>query len=460
MASTKADPAKEQEPADADDESVFTDSEEEEGELQLGRRDVASDDEGDAEEGEIRGAQAAASAEIQAERLAKVTLGDRTDDDEGPDALQPIQGDLDGYESEVEEDAVEGPGQESFQEQKVERRKAEPYDVPTSGAFWMHDDRMDDEEFAAAGRGAPQQKKKLFDPEASDDVWKHDRFEMLDLPPEEDDYRGFLASGRRGRGRRGGRGSRGAGRPGVNPPPGYENGFAAGAGADSSAQYDDEDGAYARAPAYAEQPDGRGRGRAGRGRGRARSAVPINGQQAGDGYGDEGRGSRGGRGRRGGRGAAYVNGSNGFGADVSSSGRGRGRSSGARSRQQGGDGLGPDEWPSLPGQSSSQGASLLNVGARDYMPGDSSSKPSGRDSGRLLQPSAAPFAPPASALPDPQAFIPGPLQASEGGALQPPVRRPVSIQDPSDGSQPMAAGSGGRGRGSRRYTAAGGVAAN
>lgn len=62
MASTTADPAKEQEPADADDESVFTDSEEEEGELQLGRRDVASDDEGDAEEGEIRGAQAAASA--------------------------------------------------------------------------------------------------------------------------------------------------------------------------------------------------------------------------------------------------------------------------------------------------------------------------------------------------------------------------------------------------------------
>ena len=56
-----------------------------------------------------------------------------------------------GYESEVEEDATEGPGEETFQEQKVERRKAEPYDVPTSGAFWMHDDRMDDEEFAASG---------------------------------------------------------------------------------------------------------------------------------------------------------------------------------------------------------------------------------------------------------------------------------------------------------------------
>lgn len=172
-------------------------------------------------------------------------------------------------------------------------------------------------------REAPQQKKKLFDPEASDDVWKHDRFEMLDLLPEEDDYRvrtlisslcalsptspcghaslydntsglrqlshvqGFLASGRRGRGRRGGRGSRGGGRPGVNPPPGYENGFAAGPAADSSAQYDDEDGAYTRAAPYAEHTDGQGRGRGGRGRGRTRSAVPINGQQAGDGYGAE-----------------------------------------------------------------------------------------------------------------------------------------------------------------------------
>ena len=95
---------------------------------------------------------------------------------------------------------------------------------------------------------------------------------------------GFLASGKGGRGRRGGRGSGGMGRPGVNPPPGYENGFATGPAADSSAHYEDEEGSYARAPGYAEQMDGRGRGRAGRGRGRARSAVPINGQQAGDGY--------------------------------------------------------------------------------------------------------------------------------------------------------------------------------
>lgn len=55
-----------------------------------------------------------------------------------------------GYESEVEEDAADIPAKEIFQEQRAERKKPEPYDVPTSGAFWMHDDRMDDEEFAAS----------------------------------------------------------------------------------------------------------------------------------------------------------------------------------------------------------------------------------------------------------------------------------------------------------------------
>ena len=34
--------------------------------------------------------------------------------------------------------------------------------------------------------------KKLFDPDGGEDVWKHDRFELLDLPPEEDDYRVWL----------------------------------------------------------------------------------------------------------------------------------------------------------------------------------------------------------------------------------------------------------------------------
>ena len=59
--------------------------------------------------------------------------------------------DVAGYESEVEEDAAEVPGGQHIQEQKPPRKKAEPYDVPSSGAFWMHDDRMDDEELAASG---------------------------------------------------------------------------------------------------------------------------------------------------------------------------------------------------------------------------------------------------------------------------------------------------------------------
>lgn len=61
MATAKPDPTKEDEAADADNESVFTDSEEEEGELRIGRRDVASDDEGEAEEGEVQGDQLAAA---------------------------------------------------------------------------------------------------------------------------------------------------------------------------------------------------------------------------------------------------------------------------------------------------------------------------------------------------------------------------------------------------------------
>ena len=56
-----------------------------------------------------------------------------------------------GYESEVEEDAAEVPGEQHIQEQKPPRKKAEPFDVPSSGAFWMHDDRMDDDELAPSG---------------------------------------------------------------------------------------------------------------------------------------------------------------------------------------------------------------------------------------------------------------------------------------------------------------------
>ena len=60
MATHEADPVNEEGYADAENESVFTDSEEEEGELKIGRRDFASDDEGEADPGELHHDQAAA----------------------------------------------------------------------------------------------------------------------------------------------------------------------------------------------------------------------------------------------------------------------------------------------------------------------------------------------------------------------------------------------------------------
>ena len=60
MATHEADPGIEEGYADAENESVFTDSEEEEGELKIGRRDFASDDEGEAEPGELHHDQPAA----------------------------------------------------------------------------------------------------------------------------------------------------------------------------------------------------------------------------------------------------------------------------------------------------------------------------------------------------------------------------------------------------------------
>ena len=60
MATHGADAGNEEGYADAENESVFTDSEEEEGELKIGRRDFASDDEGEADVGELHHDHAAA----------------------------------------------------------------------------------------------------------------------------------------------------------------------------------------------------------------------------------------------------------------------------------------------------------------------------------------------------------------------------------------------------------------
>jgi hypothetical protein len=41
-------------------------------------------------------------------------------------------------------------------------------------------------------RPARRPKKKLYDPDDDGEVWKHDRFELLDLPPEMDTYQVHL----------------------------------------------------------------------------------------------------------------------------------------------------------------------------------------------------------------------------------------------------------------------------
>jgi len=65
-----------------------------------------------------------------------------------------------GYESEAEDEVAakelepaEAESKEDPNKQKT-RKKLEPYEVPTSGDFWMHDDRIDDDE-GAMQRCAP-----------------------------------------------------------------------------------------------------------------------------------------------------------------------------------------------------------------------------------------------------------------------------------------------------------------
>ncbi|KAK9799402.1 hypothetical protein WJX73_002581 [Symbiochloris irregularis] len=97
-------------------------------------------------------------------------------------------------------EASRGAESRAFQPKK----ELQPFEVPTKGHFWLHDDRFD-----AGDPGRPtvsRRQKKLWDP-TDDEKWQHDKFESLSRPPEEDDYMGFLAKGRdrRGGDRQGGR---------------------------------------------------------------------------------------------------------------------------------------------------------------------------------------------------------------------------------------------------------------
>ncbi|GMH34024.1 hypothetical protein BSKO_01858 [Bryopsis sp. KO-2023] len=135
---------------------------------------------------------------------------DEDDDDEENEGKEGGRGQEVGEvkEEEDSERNIRGRGR-----QKVSR---EPYEVPTSGAFYMHDDRFAAEGPASNTRGMDRRKKNGID----DKKWKHDKFEEL-----ERDYelgKPFVPRGRRGRAGRGGGRGRSDGRPRERG--GYERG--------------------------------------------------------------------------------------------------------------------------------------------------------------------------------------------------------------------------------------------
>ncbi|XP_074275964.1 protein MLN51 homolog isoform X2 [Silene latifolia] len=133
----------------------------------------------------------------------------------GSDTKSKVKGQGEGEEAEEKVD-----GEES------EKKEAEPFSVPTSGAFYMHDDRFRGN--AAARHRRTFDGKKLW--ESKDEKkWGHDKFEELSLQDRHyDEGRRSSSGSYRGRGKARGassgysRGSRGRGYSGdknQNAPP-------------------------------------------------------------------------------------------------------------------------------------------------------------------------------------------------------------------------------------------------
>ncbi|CAN6327488.1 unnamed protein product [Urochloa humidicola] len=194
----------------------------------LRRRDAASDDEGEEDEDEDVGTpsrrrKAGSDADSDGQGAPEVY-------DEG--AYEDGEGEYEEYEDEVYEErggggrrlaseAVAAAGQEEGRAgggevgkadeaapgEEEEKKGNEPYAVPTTGAFYMHDDRFQE----GRGRGRGRQRRimnsrKLWSPK-EDQAWVHDRFDETDVH----DFQGDNPKrnqGGRFRGRGGGPGGR------------------------------------------------------------------------------------------------------------------------------------------------------------------------------------------------------------------------------------------------------------
>ncbi|CAL4894583.1 unnamed protein product [Urochloa decumbens] len=195
----------------------------------LRRRDAASDDEGEDDDEDVgtpsrrRKAGSDADSDGQGapeaydegayeeeyeeyeeevyEEFVERGAGGRRAASEAVAAAGQEEGEAGGGEVEKADEAAPG------EEQEEEKKGNEPYAVPTTGAFYMHDDRFQE----GRGRGRGRQRRimnsrKLWSPK-EDQAWVHDRFDETDVH----DFHGDNPKrnqGGRYRGRGGGPGGR------------------------------------------------------------------------------------------------------------------------------------------------------------------------------------------------------------------------------------------------------------
>ncbi|GLI59902.1 hypothetical protein VaNZ11_001941 [Volvox africanus] len=177
------------------------------------RRRRASDDE--AEEVEFHDAAEYAASVADSQAVDQEEQGaDEPRSEDGYEGI--IAPTAEGAEDENVGETEEHPSEHDQPEDSaVDRKKAklrEPFEVPTSGAFWLHDDRFGGEEPKAEpsrpGGGAAERKARSD----TEGRWLHDKFSTLELDDvaEDDSSDNVFLQYRRGRGR----GLRGGGRRG------------------------------------------------------------------------------------------------------------------------------------------------------------------------------------------------------------------------------------------------------
>ncbi|KAF0898491.1 hypothetical protein E2562_008092 [Oryza meyeriana var. granulata] len=133
--------------------------------------------------------------------LAEEEVGEVFEEEYDGRAEPPKEVGKEGEKGEMEGEEAEGEGDGE------EKKEHEPFAVPTSGAFYMHDDRFQEE--SGGRRRRMFGGRKLWDAK-DDQAWVHDRFEEMNL--QEERYEDKRMSRGRFRGRSGGGRTRGTGR--------------------------------------------------------------------------------------------------------------------------------------------------------------------------------------------------------------------------------------------------------